>query len=122
MGQPINPKMCEQQIDGGVSQGMGASIYEEVKLDNGTVVNPSFMDYKIPTVMESPVGKNLVNMIAAAPEPEGPFGAKGFAEGTYVPFLAAVGNAFYNATGARITDLALEREKVLRALSKANKG
>ncbi|MFC2013900.1 xanthine dehydrogenase family protein molybdopterin-binding subunit [Chloroflexota bacterium] len=116
MGQPINPKMCEQQIEGGIGQGIGHSIYEETVLEEGMVVNPSFVDYKLPTMMEMPDGKNIQALITAAPHNDGPYKAKGFGEGALAPFYAALGNAFCNATGVRIKDMPLTREKVLKAL------
>lgn len=116
MGKPINPKMCEQQIEGAIGMGTGIALYEEIVTDNGVILNPSFIDYKIPTTMEMPSVSDITSLIGAVPHRDGPFGAKGFGEVVLTPFYAAVGNAVYNATGVRIKDLPLTKEKVLKAL------
>ena len=56
MGQPINPKMCEQQLEGGMLMGIGDSLYEEMRADQGVVLNPNFADYRVPTIHEILVG------------------------------------------------------------------
>jgi len=116
MGQPINPQMCEQQIEGAIGMGIGIALYEEIHLDKGVTLNPSFMDYNLTTTAEIPSISNITPMIAAAPHTEGPFGAKGMGESVLTPFYAAVGNAVYSATGVRIKDLPLTKEKVYKAL------
>jgi len=118
MGTPINPKMVEAQIEGGTVQGIGSAIYEEIVLERGMVVNPNFMDYKMPTAAEAPSSKNMKALIAAIPHREGPFGAKGLGEATMVPVAPAIANAVYNAVGIRIKDLPISREKIMRALDK----
>jgi carbon-monoxide dehydrogenase large subunit len=121
MGQPINPKMCEQQAEGGMGMGIGAAVYEEMIVKEGTVLNPNFSDYRIPSVNEMPTIDNVKTIIAPAPHKDGPYGAKGFAESGLVGIDAAIGNAVYNAVGVRITDLPISAEKVLKAL-KEKKG
>jgi CO/xanthine dehydrogenase Mo-binding subunit len=118
MGQPINPKMCEQQIEGGIGQGIGPMFYEEMVEDNGAVVNTDFADYKVPTAVEMPDNQNLNCMIEAVPHIEGPFGAKGLGEGVLVALAPALANAVYNATGVRIKEMPLTRERVWRALAR----
>jgi CO/xanthine dehydrogenase Mo-binding subunit len=116
MGQPINPKMCEQQAQSGIGMGIGAALYEEIIMNKGAVVNPNFTDYRIPSVGEMPTIGNIKTMIAAAPHKDGPYGAKGFAEGVMIGLDAAIGNAVYNAVGVRIKDLPISAEKVLKGL------
>jgi len=117
MGQPINPKMCEQQIEGGMAWGISHAILEQIIIgDNGQILNPSFTDYKVASVGDIPTRENIKSMIATAPHKEGPYGAKGMGEMVSLPMLAAVGNALYNATGVRIKDLPITPEKVLKAL------
>jgi carbon-monoxide dehydrogenase large subunit len=116
MGQPINPKMCEGQMEGGIGMGIGGALYEEILLENGVVVNPSFTDYKLPSSMDVPSGGDVKSMIAAVPHSEGPFGAKGFSEGGLVAVAPAISNAIYKATGVRIRDLPITKEKVLKEL------
>jgi carbon-monoxide dehydrogenase large subunit len=118
---PINPKMVEAQVEGGAVQGIGSTLFEEVLLDNGIVTNPDFVDYKIPGTMDLPNNDAFETMIVPLPHQEGPFGAKGVAEATMVPTAAAIANAIYDATGARITDLPISREKILAALKESKK-
>ena len=99
MGQPIDPKMCEQQQESGLAMGIGAAIYEEVKIKDGLVLNPNFADYRVPSVGEVPTMDNIVTMIAAAPHKDGPYGAKGFGEQVMLGVDAAIANAVYNAVG-----------------------
>jgi carbon-monoxide dehydrogenase large subunit len=116
MGQPINPKICEQQEDGGIGMGIGMALQEEVILEDGVVANPNFTDYRINSVGEIPTIDNVKTFHTPAPHSEGPFGAKGIAEGVLIGVDAAIGNALYNAVGVRIKDLPVTAEKVLKAL------
>jgi len=115
--QPINPKMCEGQIEGGIAWGLSHALYEEIIMGDGNILNPNFTDYKVTSVENVPMMHSMEAMITPTPQKDGPYGAKGMAEMVSVPVLAAVGNAFYNATGVRIKDLPLTPEKVLKALS-----
>lgn len=116
MGFPINPKMCEQQAEGGIGMGIGIGIYEEVLLKGGVITNPNFTDYRMPSVHEMPVIDNVEVMFAPAPHKDGPYGAKGFSEGALGGMEPAIANAVYNAVGVRIKDLPITAEKVLKAL------
>ncbi|MFC2067493.1 xanthine dehydrogenase family protein molybdopterin-binding subunit [Chloroflexota bacterium] len=116
MGQPINPKLCEVQIEGGMAMGIGGALYEEMIMQNGVVANPNFLDYNLPSTTEIPVGENLKSIIAVVPHKEGPYGAKGLAEVTTVSVAPAIGNAIYNAVGVRINDLPITKEKILKAI------
>jgi len=122
MGQPINPKMCEQQVEGAIGMGIGIALYEELVTDTGVILNPNFLDYKLPTTIEIPDASNIRTLIGAVPHREGPFGAKGFGEAVLTPFYAAVGNAVYNAIGVRIRDLPLTKEKMLKAIKEMEGG
>ena len=122
MGKPINPKMCEGQIEGGASMGIGLAIYEEMKFDNGLPLNASFADYKIPTVMEIPIGENMKAFLEPCPFEEGPYNAKGLGESTLSAMGPAIGNALYNAIGVRVYTSPICRERVWRAIQeKKNK-
>lgn len=116
MGQPINPKMCEQQAEGGIGMAIGAAIYEEILLKDGMVLNPNFTDYRIPSSNNMPTMDSIKTMIAPTPHKDGPYGAKGIGEGTLLGLDAAIANAVYNAVGVRIKDLPISAEKVLNAL------
>jgi CO/xanthine dehydrogenase Mo-binding subunit len=115
MGQPINPKMCEQQAEGGIVMGIGDALYEEMQMDKGFVTNPNFTDYKVPSTSDVPMIQDVKSLIAAAPHKDGPFGAKGFGEGAMIGMEPAIGNAVYNAIGVRVKDLPITPEKILRA-------
>ena len=116
MGQPINPKLCEAQMEGGLGMGIGSALYEELKDEGGIVINPTFVDYKMPTMMEIPSGEAVKLALAGAPHKDGPFGAKGFGEGVMISLPPAIASAIYNAVGIRIKDLPISRERVLAAL------
>ena len=116
MGQPINPKLCEGQMEGGLGMGIGGALYEEMVLSNGELVNPNFMDYKCPSSLDVPAYGDVKSMIAAVPHQEGPYGAKGFSEGGLVAVAPAIANAIFDATGVRIRDLPITKEKVLKML------
>ena len=117
MGRPINPKLCEGQMEGGLGMGLGNALYEEIISLAGRIANPNFLDYRIPSSLDLPACANVQSMITAVPHQEGPYGAKGFSEGTLVAVAPAIANAVYRATGARIKDLPITKEKVLRALN-----
>ncbi len=116
VGYPLNPKMCEQQIEGGVAMGIGSALWEEVALDKGKVVNPNFGNYKIVTSINMPKIENVKVFLVSAPHKEGPYGAKGTGETQMTPTAPAVANAIYNAVGVRIKDLPITRERVFRVL------
>ena len=116
MGQPINPKMCEQQADGGIGMGIGSAIYEEVKVRDGVVTNSNLTDYKVTTACDMPGLAEVQTAISSVPHKDGPYGAKGFAEGAMIGMDAAIANAVYNAVGIRIKDLPINAERVLKAI------
>jgi carbon-monoxide dehydrogenase large subunit len=115
-GRIINPDGAAGQIEGGVVQGLGAAMCEEMLVTDGIVTNPSFAEYKIPTSMDVP---EIVALTVETPHSEGPYGAKGLSEPALAPTAPAVANAIFNATGARVTSLPITPEKVLAALKEA---
>jgi carbon-monoxide dehydrogenase large subunit len=117
MGFPIHPKLCEGQLEGGLAMAIGTSVLEEFLYRDGVMINPSFADYRIPTVSDSLTRSNVTTLFTPDPLPDGPWGAKGIAEGAVLAVGAAIGNAVYNATGARMYDLPLSAERVLAALT-----
>lgn len=116
MGQPINPKMCEQQAEGGIGMALGATLTEELVVKEGIPLNPNFTDFRMASVNEMPTLDNIKLEIAPAPHKDGPYGAKGFSEGAMIGIDAAIASAVYNAVGVRIKDLPITAEKVLKAL------
>jgi CO/xanthine dehydrogenase Mo-binding subunit len=112
-GFPLNRLIVEGQIDGNVSMGLGQALKEEVLLREGQIFNPSLLSYLAPTSLDAPRmqrGHVITN------EPKGPFGAKEVGEGAIAGVLAAVANAVYDATGARIKSLPVTADKLLRAM------
>ncbi len=113
-GTVLNPKALQGQVIGGIAQGVGYALYEEVKMQEGRITNPSFTDYKIPTAHEMNFPIHL--HYADTYDPEGPFGSKGAGEPGLVPTAPAIMNAITNACGIRIRSLPITPEKVLAAL------
>ncbi|MDH3232727.1 MAG: molybdopterin-dependent oxidoreductase [Alphaproteobacteria bacterium] len=114
VGKAINPGAVEGQIQGGFVQGVGYALYEELVWDGGQLVNPSFMDYKIPGAHDVPY--EIHPIIVENPEPTGPYGARGIGEPGFVGVAPAIANAVRNATGIRLRSLPLSPEKVLTAM------
>jgi xanthine dehydrogenase molybdenum-binding subunit len=114
VGKAINPASCEGQIEGGVLQGVGFALMEEMLVDaDGRILNTDLSTYIIPTAEDGP---EIVSIIVEHPYPGGPHGAKGFAEQPLMGIAPAVANAVYDAVGVRINELPITPEKVWRAL------
>ena len=116
IGQPINWKMCEGQIEGSIGMGIGMTLYERFERSKGVVLNPSFVTYRMPTATEIPSGERVKMASVGLPHPDGPYGGKALGEMGLIPFPAAVGNAVYDAVGIRIKDAPLTKERVFKAL------
>ncbi|MBI2912147.1 MAG: molybdopterin-dependent oxidoreductase, partial [Chloroflexi bacterium] len=117
VGVALNPMSVEGQIEGGVGMGVGQALTEELAYSpDGRVLNPNFLDYKLPTALDAPP---IDAILVENPFSEGPFGAKGVGELPIVATAAAVSNAVANATGGRIRELPLTPERVLAALKAA---
>lgn len=112
-GKAINPLACVQQIDGAAIMGLGMAMMEEVAFDGGRTLNPTFLDYKLPTTLDAPPTDAI---IVESGHDEGPYGAKGVGESALSPVPAALGNAVYDAVGVQVKDLPVRAEKVYRAL------
>jgi len=117
-GRAINPMLVEGQLEGSVVGGMGQALYEDVIMDKGQVLNPTFLDYGIPTAEEIP---SITSLEVETDDPEGPFGAKESGEGTQLAPAPAIVNAIYDAIGVRFTTLPVTPEKVLEALQRKQK-
>ena len=119
VGFVIHPVAVEGQIEGAAAMSIGQALCEQVVFDDdGRTMNPSFVDYLMPTINMMPrIETTLVDGYPGA----GPYGAKGAGEIGCVPAMACIANAIYNATGVRIRKLPLSPENVLRALRQAGK-
>lgn len=115
-GQVINPLLLEGQLEGGISQGIGYALTEELieRPSDASLQTETFSDYHIPTMADMP--HVMVTDYVEAPDKDGPFGAKGASEPTIVPVAPAIANAVSNAIGIRFDSLPLSPEKVLSAL------
>jgi putative selenate reductase molybdopterin-binding subunit len=100
-GRVANPMQCRGQVEGGVAQSLGATLYEEMVIDDGgRVVNPKFRDYHLPSFADVP---RTEVFFADTVDTIGPMGAKSMSESPYNPVAAALGNALADATGIRFT-------------------
>jgi len=113
VGKAINPMLCEGQIEGGIVQGMGYGLFEEVKSKNCVVVTKNFDNFIIPTTTDIP---NITSVIVEDEEPKGPYGAKGVGEPSIIPTAPAIINAIYDAIGVRIFELPANLERIRSAI------
>jgi CO/xanthine dehydrogenase Mo-binding subunit len=117
-GFAINPLSVEGQMQGGVSQGLGLALWEEMIYDaEGQLLNGNLLDYRLPTARDLPP---IETIIVEVPSEEGPYGARIIGEPSIVASMAAVSNAVENAVGARVTEAPITPERVLRAMGKLN--
>jgi CO/xanthine dehydrogenase Mo-binding subunit len=100
VGTVLHPVQVVGQIEGGIAQGVGLAVMEEIVVDGGLVRNPSFTDYLIPTVADAP---EVLASCIEQPEPGAPFGAKGVGEPPTISSTAAVVAAIRAATGVEVT-------------------
>ncbi len=114
VGRVLNQQTLAGQTYGALAQGIGYALYEQIQTKQGRILNPTFTDYKMPTVaeMDFPIHLEFVE----TDDPAGPFGAKGIGEPGMVPTAPAIANAIYDAVGVRIRHLPITPEKVLAAL------
>jgi CO/xanthine dehydrogenase Mo-binding subunit len=114
VGRALNPALVEEQVHGGVGQGIGWALHEAMRWsENGQPLNPSFLDYDLPKASQlPPIAVELVEV----PSPIGPFGAKGVGEPPVVPTAAAIANAIADAIGVHLSELPITPERVLAAL------
>jgi xanthine dehydrogenase molybdenum-binding subunit len=118
LGRVINPAAAEGQVEGGLQQGIGYALMENMLFDpdTGACLTSDFLDYKMPTAVEMP--RQIECIFVESNEPSGPFGAKGLAEACLIVPAPAIANAIYNAVGVRIRSLPITPEKILAALGK----
>lgn len=95
VGQVLNPLSVLGQIEGGIAQGLGLAIMEEIVIDKGIVKNPSFTDYLLPTALDAP---DVVAVTIEEPEPQAPLGAKGVGEPPCISVTPAIVAAIRDAT------------------------
>jgi CO/xanthine dehydrogenase Mo-binding subunit len=114
VGTVVDEATARAQVEGGVAMGLGSALTEEALWsDDGRLLNPHLLDYRIPTLGEiPPISVTFVEGFLGA----GPFGAKGLGEPPIIPVPATVAAAVRDASGAHVTELPLSAERVARAL------
>ena len=117
VGVAINPQQCEGQDEGASMQGLGHTLFEEMVYEDGQLLNPNMIDYRVPGFEDVP--EQLETVLIENHDGPGPYGAKGLGEGGIVSAAPSIANALYEATGVRIKDLPLTPERVWRALRDA---
>ena len=118
-GKALNRLTVEGQVQGSVWMGMGQAMSEEAGYHDGLLVTANMLDYRVPTIQDSPpieVG------IVESNDPHGPFGAKEAGEGSLAAFLPALTNAIADATGLRFNDLPVTPDRVFAAIEQAAPG
>jgi len=113
-GRVANPMQCRGQVEGGVAQSLGATLYEELVIDEGgRVINPKFRDYHLPSFADIP---RTEVYFADTSDTLGPMGAKSMSESPYNPVAAALGNALADATGIRFTSVPFKPDRLFPLL------
>lgn len=117
-GRAINPMIVEGQIEGSAYMGYGEAVMEEQVFRKGLHKKPSLLEYKIPTILETP---ELQSIIVEGPDAEGPFGAKEAGEGPLSPVIPAIANAAYDAVGVRFDSTPITSGKIMKALDRSKR-
>lgn len=116
VGKAINPQLVSGQIEGGVVQGLGMALMEEVVRREGKMMNPNFTDYILPTMVDVPP---IEAVILEHFDPGGPYGAHGVGEPPLIGTPPAILAAIADAIGTRVTELPATPERVWRAIQEA---
>ena len=114
VGKAIHPEHCVAQEEGAAMQGIGHTFFEQMIYENGQLLNPNLIDYRVPTFSEVP--EEFHTVLVENGDGPGPYGVRGMAEGGILSVAPSVCNAIHRATGVRIKDLPLTPERVWRAL------
>jgi 4-hydroxybenzoyl-CoA reductase subunit alpha len=117
-GFALNPLSVEGQVQGAVWMGLGQALSEETRYHDGLPVGANMLDYRVPSIVESP---DIQVKIVESMDPNGPFGAKEASEGALSSIIPAIANAVHAAIGARLTRTPMTPDRVLDALTKARK-
>ena len=119
-GKAINPMAVEGQMEGGVAQGLGWGLWEQLAYaPDGRILNPGFLDYHLPTALDLP---DLESVLVEVPTLNGPFGAKGVGEPPITPGIAAVQEAIRDAVGVDIHQVPFTPERVRAAIRNDGNG
>jgi CO/xanthine dehydrogenase Mo-binding subunit len=113
VGTIINPRMHQGQIEGGIIQGLGLAVMEDLHIVDGQVTAVHLGEYKLPTIADIPV---LATELVGSTDGPGPFAAKAIGESSNILTAAAIANAVFDACGVRVTELPVTAEKVFAGL------
>lgn len=116
-GFPINPLLVEGQIDGQVSMALGHAFMEEIMMEKGRTLNPSWLDYRMPSIYNIADSEHI-DVITERYQVGKPYRTKEVGEGYVSAILAAIANAIYNAVGVRLFSTPFTPEKILKGLKK----
>ena len=117
VGKALNPLSVEGQIEGSVWMGMGQAISEGTEYHEGLAITNSMLDYRVPTIVESPpIEVGIIETI----DPNGPFGAKEAGETSLIAFIPAFTNAVADALGVRPLDLPVTPDKLMELIENKN--
>ncbi|MDE0033283.1 MAG: xanthine dehydrogenase family protein molybdopterin-binding subunit [Deltaproteobacteria bacterium] len=120
VGRAINPLQCEGQDEGGVVFAIGHTLLEDMVYEDGQLLNPNLIDYRVPNFHDLP--ENFISELVESGNGPGPFGAKGMGEGGVLPAASAIAAAVEDAVGLRICDLPLSPPKVWQRLQERESG
>jgi CO/xanthine dehydrogenase Mo-binding subunit len=119
VGKAIDPLVIEGQIHGAVSQGIGFTIMEHLKLGDGVVLTPGFKDYVVPSALDTP--EYAPTIMVEQPYQHSAFGAKGVGEPAIISVVPAITNAIYDAVGVRLNELPATAEVLHAAMKRCAK-
>ncbi len=115
-GRVLHPVVYEGQVDGGIVQGIGFAMMENLKVEDGRPVTTTLGDYKLPTIIDIPE----INRVIVESDDQsmiyGPYGAKNVGESSCIGVAPAIANAIQDAVGARVTDLPVTSERIYNNL------
>jgi 4-hydroxybenzoyl-CoA reductase subunit alpha len=117
-GKALNPLAVEGQVQGSVWMGMGQALSEETHYHKGLGITGNMLDYRVPTIVESPP---IEVKIIESMDPHGPFGAKEAGEGSLSGFLPALASAVADAIGVRPVELPMTPDRLMRLMEKGGR-
>jgi xanthine dehydrogenase D subunit len=110
VGKAMNPQALEGQIEGGIAQGLGLALLEEIQISEGRIQNASFTDYLIPTILDMPSVRAEILELA---DPDSPYGLKGVGEPPTIASTPAIVSALRAATGQELARVPVKPEQIV---------